>query len=330
MPQSDQQLIEAAYKYGYFFHPDTPNGHNVDQAALALLTTADQVVKDAIRSWQQADSNISPLSLHFHGRPPIEDGDVGPATRALSILPRCPIPDYPLPGGVSPATGDLNLDKVLQSQQNAAAMGSGSWPSCNPSQPGVNSIRISINNTAAAPSNVKGYLQQCLKAVQDAYAEVGLAIQYILDDPGADVEIKKKFESLSGSVIGWNEFPQPNTCNQTIDGRLDTGYGPSDYRYWAGLECHETGHGVGLQHGRGSIMNPSILLVWPLTYVGTYSYANLKRWFGGVPINTPPTPTDPPPTSEEYWFKPTNAGLELFRGQQSTGNKYLLTKNPLQ
>jgi len=154
---------------------------------------------------------------------------------------------------------------------------------------------------------VAGYHRKALDAVVAAYAEVGLAVRYIFDS-SSDAEIIKRFENLSGSVIGWNEFPSSNSCRK-INGRLDTGYSPSDYRYWAGLECHETGHGVGLQHGRGSIMNPSILLVWPLTWVGTYSHSNLKKWFGGEPL-TPPVPPPPPPPGEPY------NGVFLLQGKQ--------------
>lgn len=330
MALSDQELIQAAFRYGHFHNPEFPTSHNVDESALHLLTLADRVVKDAMASWQMADGNLVALSLSAHKRPPQTDGDVGPATRALAELPRCPIPDHPMPPGATFTFADPGLQRAVESQQRAAAMGSGSWPSCDPLRPGVNSLRVGIGNASSAPATIKAYMAKALAAVVALYGEVGLAVRYVLDDPSADVEISKLFISIPGGVIGWNTFPQPNTCNQTIDGRLDTGYAPSDWKYWAILEAHESGHGCGLQHGRGHIMNPSIQMVTPFSWIGSYSFAPLKRYFGGEPLTPVPTEPPVPPDGETYWMKPTESGSELFRGTQSTGKKFLIVPNPLQ
>jgi hypothetical protein len=117
-----------------------------------------------------------------------------------------------------------------------------------------------------------------------------LLVRYDLEGKYAKPHIKKKFENLWGSVIGWNEFPQSGTCNQTINGRLDTGYVPTDPLMWANLEVHETGHGVGAQHTRGGIMNPSIIRIDPLSWIGTPSESNMKRWFGGERVFPPGRP----------------------------------------
>lgn len=282
---NEKALINFLWKYGYFWKYDS--GKDLNESAIESIHLSHPAVVDAVRAWQEADANFDLLARVVHNRGVIADGGVGPVTEAMLSVPRCDVPDFQSPETVY--------------RFNAEATGSGSWPvpGCDPTQTTTHSIRVALD-TAACPTTVKSYLTQSLAAVSAAYAEIGLAVRYLLHAGGTapDCEIRKRFESLSGSVIGWNEFPDPGTCNQTIEGRLDTGYAPSDWRMFANLECHETGHGVGLQHGNGSIMNPSIMLVWPLTWVGTYSYANLKRWFGGEPIGEKPPDPPVPPTGD--------------------------------
>lgn len=292
---NDRELIAFLWRTGHFFNPAHPETLNVAEADLPALTLADTVVKLAVKSFQESDASLVTLTRVMHARDPVTDGDAGPATRALAVAPRCPVPDHPPPPGVRVRHADPDLDGVLRSMQAWAEAGSGSWPvpGCDPTRTGVHSIRVGIN-TSAAPAKVKAYLAEALALASACYAEMGLAVRYVLDGPDK-VEIAKRFESLSGSVIGWNEFPRPGTCNQTINGRLDTGFTP-DVRLWANLEAHETGHGVGLQHTRGGIMNPSILNVWPLSWKGTPSEATMRRYFGGEPLpGSPIDPTDPPP-----------------------------------
>ena len=286
-------LKNFLWKHGYFWKYDS--GKNVKVTDLHQLRLDELPVVDAVRAWQENDANFSTLSRVVHSRAVIADGGIGPVTEAMLSVPRCPMPDFPPPDGAAISSGNADFDRAIVSMQGFAT-GSGSWPhpGCDPQGPTANhSIRVAIDTTRT-PSTIKAYLDKALAENVKAYAEVGLAVRYLLHQGNQpDCEIAKRFEPLSGSVIGWNEFPNPGTCNQTIDGRLSTGYAPSDWRMWANLECHETGHGVGLQHGNGSIMNASILLVWPMTWVGTYSFPALKRYFGGVPIAGTPTPTPP-------------------------------------
>lgn len=303
-------IIEKLWRTGHFWNSAKPNVLNVKYEGLDKLLLTDPVVLEAISSFQEMDANVASLVHSFHGRSLEPDGDIGPATDAVLGFKRCPVPDYLPPPGAHFYFDDPWLQRIVESQQ-AFAMGSGSWPSCDPQRPGVNSFRVNLD-TMRIPEIVKGYLDKSLEAVSAAYAEIGCAVRYILDGDPKDCEISKRFESLSGSVIGWNEFPSPNSCGQVIQGRLATRYTPADYRYWANLECHETGHGVGLNHGNGSIMNPSILLVWPLTWRGSYSFANLKRWFGGEPLS-PVTP--PPPGGETF----VTGILKVMRDGQNLG-----------
>lgn len=321
-------ILLAAWKRGRAWNPTYPNLLNVDEAAVKKMTGAEADAKLLVRSLQQSDANYDPLVLAWHQRLPNFDGEIGPATEALVTIPRCPLPDFPPPPGLHFAYDDPGIQKAVESMQRAAAMGSGSWPSCDPERTGVNSLRVRIN-PARMPSTIAAYQEKALAAVVAAYAEMGCAVRYIMAATG-DCEILKAFESLGGSVIGWNEFPQGDTCNQTIDGRLDTGYAPSDYRLWANLECHETGHGVGAQHTRGSIMNPSILLVWPLTWRGSPSESSFVRWFGGVPL-TPPVPplppVHPPVTGRLFGDKLANGNIAI-RGKVVFDGKWPYIAEP--
>lgn len=296
---TNQELLIEAYQRGHGWNPAYPNLQNLDAGRVALMQGNETDARDLIASRQASDINFELLVQAFHKRTPVIDGDIGPATRQLVELPRCPMPDFAPPPNASFHYDDPGLQKAVESMQRAAAMGSGSWPACDPERKDANSFRVRID-MSRAPSKVEGYIEEALKHVVAAYAEMGAAVRYILGTSG-DCEISKKFESLAGSTIGWNYFPDAGTCNQ-ITGRFDTGYAP-EMNWWANLECHETGHGVGLQHTRGSIMNPSINLIWPLTWKGSPSESSLKRFFGGVPIATPTDPTDPTPTPGGVAFR---------------------------
>jgi hypothetical protein len=286
---SDQELIQKLWDTGNFWHG--AEALNVKQSQLHTLTLDDAAVQEAVASFQASDVNMVGLSQLYHKRPPHADGDVGPATRQLAMIPRCPIPDHAPPPNASFHYDDPKLQAAVESMQRYAEAGSGSWPAagCDPERQGVHSIRVRIN-MAGCPAAVKAYIQESLAAVVKAYAEMGCAVRYILD-ANSPAEIVKHFEGMSGGIIGWNYFPQAGTCSR-ITGAFNNSYAPS-MQTWANLECHETGHGVGLQHTNGGIMNPSIVTIWPLTWVGDTSHNRMRAFFGGVPIE--------PPSQEFSW-----------------------------
>jgi hypothetical protein len=297
---TDHELIRFLWNHGHFFNPKYPATQNVKESDLDILTLRDELVKAAVGSFQEADANVSVLVTAMHGRMAVFDGEVGPATRMTATLKRCPVPDHPPPVGVTAPRGLEGVWDSMRSwyQNRIGATGTGSWPSsgCDPEKKGTHSIRVSID-TSNAPGAVKLYLEQALHAAQVCFGEMGLNVRYILD--GEKGEINKKFENLSGTVIGWNYYPVPNTCTK-IEGRYDSQYDP-DWKLWANLEVHETGHGVGLPHTRGSIMNPSILLTWPLTWKGSPSEPAIRGFFGGEPVGPmPPAPPEPPSPDWNY------------------------------
>lgn len=97
-------------------------------------------------------------------------------------------------------------------------------------------------------------------------------------------------------MIGFAYFPIPNSCNQVVKCRLDNSWNPQNHKMHAVLHTHEyKGHSDGLEHTRGGVLNPSILLIDPLTWKGDPHERTKKRFYGGEPIE-PTDPVDPPPT----------------------------------
>ena len=175
MTDIDQaRLLDSLYRFGHFWNPDHPNGLNVTPADLPQLTQTDSVVRDALQSWQLSDANFDALAFLMHLRAIIADGEAGPVTAAMLDVPRCPMPDFPPPPGAVFDFGDDGLNRAVESMRNNAidnAMGSGSWPSCDPERTSVNSFRVRID-TARIPATVKGYYDKALDAGRiDPHAE---------------------------------------------------------------------------------------------------------------------------------------------------------------
>jgi hypothetical protein len=295
------EILVEAYQRGRAWNPDPEfaNLLNLDPTAVEKMDGSEGDAKLLVRSLQLSDANYNPLVLAFHQREPDFDGEIGPATATLVEIPRCPIPDFAPPPNAAFHYDDPELQAAVESMQ-ANATGSGSWPSpgCDPMHTGSHSIRVGIN-TSNAPGGVMAYIDKALAEVSKCYADMGLIVRYLLNktDP---VEIRKSFASLRGGIIGINYFPTPGTCSQTITGQLSSSYAPSNWMTWARLETHETGHGTGLNHTNGGIMNPSILVLPTLTWRGDPSERTLTRFFGGVPVGVPTDPTDPVPMPNPF------------------------------
>ena len=285
---NEKQIIKWLWRYGHFRNPRMQNSWNVDKSALLKLTLTDSVVVDAVASIQALDLNAEIGCQKYHGRAVQFDGIIGPATEELLSIPRCNIPDY----------------------QIENATGSGSWPvpGCDPNRKNrqsEHSIRINVN-TRGMPYSL-AYFQKFIARARACAAEFGLAARYIIDGDPVESEIAVEFASLAEdvskddpapAVIGWNYFPKPGTCNQTIAGRISRSWVPSSVVMHSALWVHEQlGHGIGLQHTRGGIMNPSILAIDPLTWRGDPHESTVRRMFGGesIPIDDETTPDPDPP-----------------------------------
>lgn len=305
MDINEQLVLDTAWKTGHFWDVRYPDLLNVDQSSFGKLVARDKIARFAIASMQQADANFDGLVLDAHGRAPLFDGEIGPATMNLvqgwndkaSPLRRCPLPDFAPPPHASFHYDDPDLQAAVESMQraaNAPAIEGPYWRGCDPQRPDVHSLVIGIDITNA-PSNWLANQEKILDARRRCAAEVGVAVRFVINPKSLEgLNQYQVNRPIAGGTIGLNYFPQTNSCGRIPNGSIDSSYNPSDWRMHAGLGGHESeGHGFGLNHTRGGRMNPSIILVDPYTWKGDPSWNTLVDLYGGRPIDQPPP--QPPP-----------------------------------
>jgi hypothetical protein len=223
-------------------------------------------------------------------------------------VPRCAMPDFAPPAGARFQYDDPGLQRAVESYQRFAEAGyvggSGSWPKgCDPQNPGVHSVVVAID-TSAASSSQKQIIDQVLRYVEQTEAEIGQSVRHVRDGSFANPHHNVRFENIPGSVIGYAYFPTPNTCRQTVQARIDNTFN-ARLPVLAELLTHEyKGHSDGLEHTNGGIMNPSIGNPAALaSWVGDPSFGWKRRYFGGSPLPTgpvdPPPPPPPPPPNPD-------------------------------
>lgn len=288
----EQKLIQHLWKTGHFWTPHEPDVQNIRQMDLTKLTLQDSVVKQAVRSFQQADINLDIVSAGLHRRLITPDGDVGPATIMIADHPyRCPMPDHAPPPGAAFDYGIPELNEAVRSYQEAKT-GTGSWPvGCDPNRPDVHSVVVAIDISNAS-AHQKGIMNDVLRYVEETEAEIGQAVRHVQDGSASRPQHDVKFQLIAGGVIGFAYFPQPNSCNQTVTARIDNSFNAS-LPVLAELLTHEyKGHSDGLEHSRGGIMNPSIGSPSKrASWISDPHETTKKRYFGGEPI---PGPTPGP------------------------------------
>lgn len=296
------ELLQFAYRYGHQWNPDFPNLANIDRTALAKMNGTERDAKDLMHSWQSFDYNVVLLSAYYgHGQPE-DEGKIGPATDHVAAMNRCAMPDFAPPPGASFDFGDPDLNGAVASMQEFAAAEAGLvgsyWRGCHPDRKTVHSLKIGIDITRA-PKNWLANQDKILEARRACAAEIGVYVEFVINPQSLDgLQQYQVFQSIPGSVIGYNYFPNANSCGRISNGRLDTGYDPSDWTLHANLGTHESeGHGFGFDHTRGGIMNPSIVKVWPLSYKNDPSWNTAVRYYGGIPLTPSPGP-DPDPTPD--------------------------------
>lgn len=289
----ERTFIQLLWERGHFWNPNFPSTLNVTESDLPALTLSDKVVQHAVISYQKSDCNLVPLSMVAHGRPPCADGDVGPATMQLATLKRCAMPDHAPPPNALFHYENPDVQAAVESyQQWAAATGTGSWPvGCDPERKDVHSTVVNIM-TGGLSSHQRTVLKEVLVLVEKCEAEMGQSVRHVLDGDPKKAQTDVRGENIPGSVIGYCYFPIPNTCNQVVTCRIDNTFNV-DVISLANLFTHEyKGHGDGLEHTNGGIMNPSLLVVDPLSWRGDRHEGTKKRYFGGEPID-PPLPPGP-------------------------------------
>lgn len=287
---TDQETIELLWKYGHFRNPEYTLSHGVKEADLPGLAIDDPRVREAVRSYQHfRQQELDEFSIARHGRRSVADGEVGPATRDLLDVPRCGAPDFVL-------------------DETDEALGSGRWGQCVPDDfPNNHAITIAWD-TSRLPSFLQGSFDQVWHNTYQSYAEVGLALKR--EDGNGQANIRCRFtvpQSESGNlrgnwiglaIVAWSGIQ----CSQSNWALFSERYQPRNVvSEWTSLVKHEIGHGVGLPHSRGGVMNPSIVNGLPVSWRGDPSWSTLARWYGGEPIETDQQPPPPvPPTGDGY------------------------------
>lgn len=304
IPHTATERLLFALRFGHHWNPAYPHLAALDEGRVRKMTGSEQDASDLLASYQALDANVARLVAALHGRELEPDGIAGPATDTTMGFARCALPDYAPPPGASFDYGIEDLNAAVRSYQEWAEAageqytgGSGSWPKgCDPDRKDVHSVRVSVLS-AGASATQKGYLRDALALVEKCEAEMGQAVRHIIDGDPKQAEHDVRFEYIAGGVIGYNYFPKPNTCQQVVTGRLDNSYNPGVVTF-ANLCVHEyKGHGDGLQHTNGGIMNPSIVTINPLSWKGDKHESTKRRYFGGVAVPpASPPPTDPPTT----------------------------------
>lgn len=293
------EVLVEAFKRGRGWDPKYPNLRNLDPTAVRKMDGSESDAKLLIKSLQESDANYDPLVLAFHKRFPDYDGEIGPATLALVNIPRCPLPDFAPPPGARFYYEDLDLQAAVESMQEAAAAAftGAYWRGCDPQRPDIHSLTIGID-IRQAPSNFLDHQEEILEARRACAAEIGVAVRFVINPQSMEgLQQYQVYRNIPGGVIGMNYFPSSNSCGKIPNGSMDSTYNPSDWKLHANLGTHESeGHGFGFNHTRGGIMNPSIVLVWPLSWKNDPSWSVAERYYGGKPIPGTPGPgPDPGP-----------------------------------
>lgn len=304
------KLKRKVFLSGHFWTQEDTK--NVQQHDLPKLDLNHRLVKEAVASWQGFDFNFDAYSLILRLRRIIADGDVGPVTAIMLETPRCIMPDIAPPVGASFDYGNPDINAAVESYQEFAQYtgGSGSWPKCDPERPDVHSTVVNLN-TANASEHQKKILKESTQYVERCEAEFGQAVRHVFDGDPKKAHHDVRFEYIAGGVIGYAYFPKPNTCNQLVQCRIDNSYNPNSITFGNLLEHEYKGHSDGLEHTRGGIMNPSILVINPMTWKGDPHEGTKRKYYGGKPIPSKDGPVDPPTPPNE----PEYNGVFVYKGQ---------------
>jgi hypothetical protein len=256
--------IQRLFELGHFFNPQFPNGLNVTPKDLPKLTFKDQIVKDALLSFQE-----------MMGVPSILVGDSGPLSNVdLFDVPRCGVADYAHP------------------EELKGKVGTGSWPE--PCQKAGVTYRVDKSNM---PSKFKDTFDEKIMArVVATYGKVGLRLVPFTGTGKPNIDCDWRF--LAGSTIGLTYYNNGH-CSDVCPSYLDSSFAPNEAAM-CDLITHEWGHACNLNHTRGGIMNPSLGSVsepWQGWTPSDPSWNTLVRFFGGEPVDPLPNPNpNPDPT----------------------------------
>ena len=362
-PKTPVERLLWAYQSGHSWNraPEYANLRNLDSGRIQKMNGDEADARLLIASWQDFEPNVARLVAAWHGRELEADGDWGPASEFAVNIKRCAMPDFAPPAGAELSLETYDIPELLgaiQSYQKYAAFrnddkefsgpegswskanaeyegGTGSWPGpkkgggCDPTRKDVHSKRCNIL-TAGFSSHQKAMLPQAVKDWEACEAEVGMALRHVMDGAPTQCEHDLRGQNIPGNVIGFNYFPDPDTCNQVVVGRIDNTFNVDQFTFDE-LGTHEKdGHGDGCEHvsrqssdpGNDgySIMHPSIGRPNRRpSWLKDRSFPKKRSWYGGIPVPTdaPPPPPPPPPTGVLDTF--TLAGVKYEIRKAATG-----------
>jgi hypothetical protein len=308
--------LEFAVRHGHTFNPKYPNLRNIDLSSVKKLSGKEQNAKDLMASWQEIDLNVEIVTAAIHKRKLELDGLVGPATEQVLQYARCPLPDFmPGPGDAfdfgNPEINDI-VAKRIEDRAAGWALKGPYWRACDPQRPAdAHSVVIGID-IKNAPSVFLAHQKEILDARIACAAEIGVYVRFVINPTTMDgLQQYQVYRNIPGGVIGMNYFPNSNSCGKIPNGSMDSSYNPSNWQLHANLGCHESeGHGFGFEHTRGGIMNPSIVLVWPLSWKGDTGWSQASQYYPAVPLTPIPGPGPGPGPTPSL----TNLILEAVPG----------------
>lgn len=255
--------IQRLWSTGHFANPSMHEANNVTEADLPTLAIDDHVVREAAQSYQTYFVEIlDSLTQQIHGRDPVLDGEIGPATSKLLEMPRCGVPEF---GNRAEAN----------------------WPTDCRNEITVSYDFDSINATVASaawPQALKAWVDR-IELMFDLKTQFSQSTRiWATDGP------------LPGSTLAWSMLAT-SSCNARLEQRYDTTINWS-VTYLSSTIVHEVGHALGLNHinNRNAIMYPSISNI---TVPGEPDVAAMVQL--GYKRRTTPVPPPPGPTPGGLW-----------------------------
>jgi hypothetical protein len=314
---TEQEAIQLLWRYGHFRNPDMNESLNISKADLPVLTFADESVEEAIRSYQAfAIHDLDELVLKHHTRADaVADGDAGPATFDLWLMPRCGHPDFPV-------DDDPDLAPMWSREE-------ANWPdACRreilvgrdyDTLPGLTQEQTDgiywalCNNWTAAMQDVE------MTPKNDQRTADGLRMFHDL-------------RGLSRSTLAWHVLAR-NRCDDRLQGRWNSNvqWGLS---LAAAVGTHEVYHGLGgnhtndpeatsypsiTPHSRARMGYPNATDIAAMEALGYHAHSDWQQRKPSEdelfkPRGEQPEPPTPDPTPDEEW-----ARTEVFQFLNDAG-----------